>query len=159
MVEIIERARAGRKKEYRDLVGILSAAPLYNNRMPYPETLEKKWVIGNGRVWPARVIDNGLYPYVVLPNAEVRIGALPRPQGKIHHPELVGNRDVIAAGMLRITDGQVAYISNESGHYCPGGDCVNYALMALRHFRVPLVDDVKLDTTWDCFGAGRLPNL
>lgn len=141
---------AERDRKLKELVSFLQIAPVYPNQMPYKQTGEKKWTVFKGCPWPQRVLSDGIYPYAVLPSAELRIAELPRPFGKISHPELVGGRDVIAAGMLILKGGSITMVSNESGHYCPDADSLTFTLRVLRHWGVPLLEPVKIDGKWIC---------
>ena len=130
------------------LIKDLSCVRRYSNQLPYDPTGEPKWVIRKGQPWPVNIAD-GTYPYVVLQDGELRVGAIPRPRGKIHHPELVRGEDVIAAGMICVNDRRVLRVSNESGHYRPNIECINYALIALRFWQIPLARRLIVDPVWE----------
>jgi hypothetical protein len=139
-------------KEYREFTrSTLRPATVYKNTMPTLSTSEGKWVIRRGQPWPGQELKEGTFPYAVLPDAEVRIAKLPRPLGQIDHSELVNGQDVIAAGMLKFHEGKIAYISNESGHYCPDSDCPSIAKMVFNFWGLPMIEDVVLDGSFSCF--------
>ncbi|MDP3998595.1 MAG: hypothetical protein Q8P89_03185 [bacterium] len=140
-----------RAKTFRDL---LSPASRYLNRVDYPITGENKWVVRRGFEWPGNLIKAGLYAYVLMPDGELRIAANSRPQGKIHHPELTHSKgiknpkEVIGAGMMKIEEGQVTCISNESGHYCPDVDSLFYVQTALEFWGIPLKNPLQKEDKW-----------
>jgi hypothetical protein len=94
---------------------------------------------------------NGNYLYVTLPDGEIRFTEFPRPQSKMHHPELVNGRPVIAAGIFMLFNCKVLMINNESGHYMPDVDSVMYAKFAFQFWGIPLAENLKLDSRWAHF--------
>lgn len=138
--------------ECKEIRNILNAAPVYSNRIKdYSQTGERRFVIRKGQPWPKTLLD-GTYPYCVLPTGEVRISENPRPRSNISHSELVAEKDVIGAGMLQLKDGKIIYVSNESGHYSPDVDSINFTLTVFRYWRIPLADNLKSDSRWSHFG-------
>lgn len=127
----------------------IEAAPRYPNLLGYPTTGERKWIIRKGQPWPCHLTD-GKYLYVVMPDGEIRITENPRPISKMHHPELAKGKEVIAAGIIITEDKKVTFISNESGHYCPDADSVNFALLAFDYWRIPRVQNITVDSSWVC---------
>lgn len=136
------------KKEFAIFQYNLEMAPRFSNNDAYPITNESKWVIKRGSPWPTNYFENGSYPYVILPDGELRVAAIARPKGNIHHPELVKGREVIGAGMLTIHDLVVTKYSNESGHYRPDMDSLYYVELVLRVHNIPLATPLIKDARW-----------
>lgn len=133
----------------KDLKKLLHGLPLYSNKIYFEPTGERRWIIRKGMPWP-KTLKDGMYPYCVLEDGEVRFSERPRPESNIHHPELVNNKDVLAAGMFRINDKKITYIDNQSGHYAPEADSINYAIMAMQHWGIPL-ENLQVNNTWEVY--------
>ncbi len=125
----------------------MSVGRKYRSSGDYPLTGDEVQVVCKGRNWPP-IMENGVYPYVVRPNGEVRFSRYPRPECKMHHPELCNEKEVVGAGMFKVYDGQITKISNESGHYQPGVDSLVYTKKAFRHWNAPLVENAEFDGNW-----------
>lgn len=63
----------------------------------------------------------------------------------IHHSSMVAGAPVAAAGTMRIRDGQLLSISNESGHYAPPPSSLQSVLARLGAMGVGRLDVVQLD--------------
>lgn len=140
-----------RKAQHKEFLSILRGAPVYLNKNHFDKTGDGKRVIRKGQNWYPEAIKDGTYAYCVLPDGEVRLSESPRPQSSISHPELVGNKAVIAAGMLEVKEGSIQCIDNQSGHYEPDGDSINFALIAFRYWNIPLSSELRIDTRWSLF--------
>ena len=60
-------------------------------------------------------------------------------------------QDVIAAGLIKINHGIVLTVSNESGHYNPDSDSIDYAIAAFRLWDIPMDDNLVRDDRWALF--------
>ncbi len=129
----------------------LSYAQIFENTMAYQLTGEKRWVVGQGRPWPKLCCD-GTYPYVLLPDGELRFSDKPWPDSKMRHPELCRGEEVIWAGIFIMKDGKVISISNESGHYAPNSDSLYFVRMAFKFWEAPLSESLVTDGRWEVFG-------
>lgn len=137
-----------RRARRREFLGVIGIARTYQNLFPWESTNERRWVLRIGQPWP-QIVDDGIYPYAVLPDGEFRMGSVPRGKGGlISHPELVGGREVIAAGMLRILRREIVCLSNESGHYAPDEDTTVFAKEALRYWGAPMALNCDSDEKW-----------
>ncbi|KKU87031.1 MAG: hypothetical protein UY17_C0032G0007 [Candidatus Beckwithbacteria bacterium GW2011_GWC2_47_9] len=129
----------------------LSTAITYENQMKYKVTGEKKWVVRKGMPWPI-VCCEGTYPYIVMPDGEVRFPEKPWPISKMRHPELCNGKEVIGAGIFEMRDKKIVSISNESGHYGPKSDSLYYVKLAFKYWSAPLAENLKSDGRWELFG-------
>lgn len=143
-----ETLREIREKD-KKFVSEMRGARLYHSTGDYPKIDAPKYTVRRGLPWPKN-LSNGNYPYVVMGDGEIRIPQKPTNGGFVHHPELAGDRDVVAAGVIKVQRGIVTYLSNESGHYCPDEDSVYSALKAFHHWEVPLDSERMIDTSWVC---------
>lgn len=125
----------------------MSVGRRYRSRGEYPETGDEIQVVCKGRNWPP-IMEDGVYPYVVQPNGEVRFSREPRPKCKIHHPELCQEREVVGAGMFQVHEQEITRVSNESGHYQPGIDSLIYIKKAFEHWDAPLAKNAEFDGNW-----------
>ncbi len=137
------------RKKDRNFISEMRDCTLYKTSGDYPKIYAPKYTVRRGLPWPKNLA-NGNYPYVIMEDGEVRIPQQPTDGGFVHHPELAGDRDVVAAGVIKICRGVVVYLSNESGHYCPDEDSVYPALRALHHWEVPVDPERIVDTSWVC---------
>jgi hypothetical protein len=63
---------------------------------------------------------------------------------QFNHSTLAAGRDVICAGEIRIEQGLIKYISNESGHYKPtAAQLVNAILALSEEYTLPLVESLE----------------
>lgn len=129
----------------------LSYARTFENTIKYEPTGEKRWVVGRGRPWPKLCCD-GTYPYVLLPDGELRFSEKPWPLARIRHPELCGGEEVIGAGIFKLKQGKIVSVSNESGHYSPDSDSLYYVKMAFGFWGAALADELVADGSWEVFG-------
>ena len=137
------------KREETQFLHELSCASVHQTEGDYEKTGGRRWVIRKGRSWPAKVIENGTYPYVVMPNGEIRLSEYPTSRSSMHHPELCRDREVIGAGMLTVREKQIVDLSNESGHYTTDANSMYFVRKAFEHWNLPLSEDIKVDTKWE----------
>ena len=64
-------------------------------------------------------------------------------QGRFHHSSLLAGAPVTAAGDMTILDGRLLAISNSSGHYRPGPECIDVVLAQLRTLGVA-IDGIRI---------------
>lgn len=138
------------KAQFYEFQQKLSYARTYENGMVYEPTDEKRWVVGRGRPWPKLCCD-GTYPYVLLPDGELRFTDKPWPEAKMRHPELCRGGEVIGAGIFVMKNSEVVSISNESGHYAPNMDSLYYVKTAFRFWEAPLAENLVTDGRWEMF--------
>ncbi|MGH3656416.1 MAG: hypothetical protein ACRDUA_07135, partial [Micromonosporaceae bacterium] len=69
----------------------------------------------------------------IYATTEQRYGKL-----RIKHPSFLAGGEVAAAGTIRVIDGVVEFIANDSGHYEPTHDFTLQAVESLREKNVPL---------------------
>lgn len=62
----------------------------------------------------------------------------------VRHSSLVGGEAVVAAGLLKVSDGCILELSNESGHYAPPPSCLQIVLCRLALMGVRNLEQVKL---------------
>lgn len=136
------------KRKHKEFLSQLEIAPTYPNLDPYPTTGERRVVVRKGHSWPSHILEDGYYPYTITPDGEFRLTEQPRPTTQMHHPEICNGRDVIAAGMVKIVNGEIHQIDNESGHYRPSEESVLYAMQVIGHWDIPTSDDLKISGIW-----------
>jgi hypothetical protein len=135
------------RSNYDDFRYFMSVGRRFWSEGDYPVTGDEIRVVCKGRNWPP-VMRDGTYPYVVLPDGEVRFSRFPRPECSIHHPELCREQEVVGAGMFRVCEGEIVKISNESGHYRPDVDSLVYTKKAFGHWGAPLAENAQFDGNW-----------
>lgn len=62
----------------------------------------------------------------------------------VRHSQLANGRAVISAGMLQYSNGKLIWVSNESGHYSPSIDRVEYMLAFLKTKNEPGADNAAI---------------
>jgi hypothetical protein len=70
---------------------------------------------------------NGQFNYVVREDGVVIIGKKDNLQAGGGHIDLVSGRPVLAAGEVKVVNGELKFIDNSSGHYLPSGSSAQMA--------------------------------
>ena len=60
---------------------------------------------------------------------------------------MMAGAPVSAAGQMKIQDGRLLSLNNESGHYCPPASCLRTVLSRLREMGVASLESVTLECT------------
>ena len=74
-------------------------------------------------------------------------GPSQRPPQSYHHSSMMAGAPVSAAGQMKIQDGRLLSLNNESGHYCPPASCLRTVLSRLREMGVASLESVTLECT------------
>jgi hypothetical protein len=91
--------------------------------------------------WNAYALD--LYGNLLIAKAN-RSWVHGQSSAQFNHSTLAAGRDVICAGEIRIEQGLIKYISNESGHYKPtAAQLVNAILALSEEYTLPLVESLE----------------
>jgi hypothetical protein len=98
-------------EENNILKSFLSLEDIYaKSYLPQVGSRRYKFYILNNKIISDEIPDNVLVDYIVLPNGGFIIG-------KEHYKMSDKAQVVKAAGEIKILNGKIIYISNESGHY------------------------------------------
>jgi hypothetical protein len=76
--------------------------------------------------------------YIFVVDQKGRLIASPPVEGLIHHSSLGAGKPVLAAGTIKVVDGQITQLSNQSGHYRPSTESFEHFVVALEREHVIL---------------------
>ncbi|ACU53505.1 hypothetical protein Afer_0544 [Acidimicrobium ferrooxidans DSM 10331] len=104
---------------------------------PYDTTAERSQFLGSG------------YAIYVM-DQQGKFYAGNQKVGLFHHSSLIGGGQVAGAGELQVKNGELKFLSNESGHYRPGIEQCLQVLEELRSQRIDLSKvEFKFVSSWD----------
>ena len=113
-----------------------------------PEELSSRTGMVNEYMpWDPRLLMSGRYSFVIMPEgSEFRFSLIPEAGGEVpmlRHHELAKGEGVVAAGMIEVRGGKIAYFSNESGHYEPEPESLLIAYSMMKRLHIPLTETVQ----------------
>lgn len=76
--------------------------------------------------------------YIFVVDQQGRLIASPPHEGVIHHSSLGAGKPVLTAGTIKVHDGEVTMLSNQSGHYRPSTESFEHFVVALQQEGVAL---------------------
>jgi hypothetical protein len=71
--------------------------------------------------------------YIFVVDQQGRLIASPPHEGVIHHSSLGAGKPVLVAGTIKVVDGQIKQLSNQSGHYRPSTESFEHFVVSLEH--------------------------
>jgi len=94
---------------------------------------------------PLTTVSDATIDFVI--DSEGRFLGFPRPAkyipGQLHHSSMVAGEDIIAGGTMKLKNGKLVKITNQSGHYKPKPYTLDTALKKLKALGIN-VDDVDV---------------
>lgn len=112
-------------------------------RVHYMSTVERE--SSRIRVWHGKIFDSKgrliagslegqgkSFLYVMDEAGNIYISSNLEAVARFHHSSFLGGKNVAAAGVLRIRNGEIVYLNNDSGHYWPPRFCLSQAMDQLR---------------------------
>jgi hypothetical protein len=130
----------GRRKQRREKdepgsrYGANAPAPLHAVHYLSESEREESRVYTEG----GKLVDSNGVPlytgtYIFVVDQQGRLIASPPVEGRIHHSSLGAGKPVLTAGTIKVVDGQIMQLSNQSGHYRPSTESFEHFVVALEH--------------------------